>query len=233
MINSLLDVADEKLFPMTIDDQSITAQLKQVFPELTAYFGKDYTLKLVLNAKATDGAKWLSISKDSGFKIGGDNIDFSFDLICSNATAQDKLAATIAMKLDINTQTNIFAFNVFPMIGDVAVRGAYVKTDNIGMYAHDYNRLFTSVLKNAAVDMNTQFNENGWPLANIDPTIGMLAGLLQEFTVSPSKADGFVMLGWSMYADMPTLVADYRNEDVSLKAPVEGVTIIDFAAERQ
>lgn len=131
------------------------------------------------------------------------------------------------MKLNVNTQTNIFAFNVFPMIGDVSVNGAFAKVDNIGMYAHDYNKLFTSVLKNTAVDLNTKWNEDGWAIANINPTIGMIGGLLQQFTVSPSKADNFVLIGWSMYADMPTL-ADYKIEDVRATAPTEDLTVIQF-----
>jgi len=225
MLNSLMQVADDHIFPLDITSPGITAQLKQVFPELVAHYGKDMTLKLIVRAETK--SEWLTIDSKQGFKIGGQDVIFTFDLMCSNAQIKEELAASIAMNVNAVTQTNIYAFNVFPMIGDVSVTGAYVVKDNIGMYSHDYNALFTSVLQNAATDINTQYNTDGWSLANIDPTIGMLAGLLQQFTVSPMKSDQFLMLGWSMYADMPTL-ADYRGEHMLGDAPVEGATILSF-----
>lgn len=43
----------------------------------------------------------------------------------------------------------------------------------------------------------------GWPLANLDPQLGMLTGLLKNSTMSTQVTDGYMMLGFEMQADLP------------------------------
>lgn len=71
------------------------------------------------------------------------------------------------------------------------------------MKAHNYNVLFTSILHNFANDFNLQYAK-GFPLASLNPTIGLLGGLLKDFTVTPFKLDNYLYAGFSLQADLPT-----------------------------
>jgi hypothetical protein len=129
----------------------------------------------------------------------------TIEVKCSNATVTDMSAFTLQMNLEANVNATIFAFVAWPNIEDVSVANAHLTQDNIGMYSHDYNILFTSILRNFANQINMQYSKSGYPLANIDPTFGLLSGLLQDFTVSPYFFNDYLLMGFSMQADKPTL----------------------------
>ena len=74
------------------------------------------------------------------------------------------------------------------------------------MYAHNYDALFTSILENVANDMNIK-QSGGFPLANINPTLGMLSGIFKDSIITPYVADNYLYAGFSMQADLPTLAA--------------------------
>lgn len=220
MVNSILESAGTDFFPVTIDADAVTSQLLQVFPELKFRYGFNVTVKLLLSAEDKTGL--AKMNAEEGFILGQDGTTFTIDILASNEDVQDDVAVSFSMNMLAKARTNIFAFMVFPNIDSIQVSGAKVTKDNIGMYAHDYNKMFNAVFTNAAADINDQYNKMGFPLGNLNPTVGLLSGLLQKFTVSPLKSDEFLLIGFSMYKDMPTL-ANYRNEEVEVP---EGATTI-------
>jgi hypothetical protein len=63
-------------------------------------------------------------------------------------------------------------------------------------------------LTDIANDYFNDFNAkwvNGWSITNIDPSLGMLTGLLKNTTLTPYVEDNWFYGGFSMQADIPTL----------------------------
>lgn len=164
------------------------------------------------------------MNTEQGIIIGQDGTVFTVDIVVV-AGSNKVNAATFEMNMVASANANVFAFIAFPNIGDINVSGASLTADHVGIPSSDFNLLFNQIFQNAATVINSQYNVQGYPLANIDPTIGMLSGLLQQFTVSATKADEFLLIGWSMYADLPTL-ADYGTEHRQFE-PVVGATYVD------
>ena len=159
------------------------------------------------------------MSAEKGFILGADGSEFTMSVLCNG-----EVAFTLSNNLLVEARTNIFNFMVFPNIDTVKVSGTKMLADNIGMFTHDFDIIMNLVLKSASAGINHKYNANGFPLANLNPTLGLLSGVLQKFTVSPLKFDQFLLFGFSMYADLPTL-ANYRIEDA--ETPV-GATIIQY-----
>jgi len=78
-------------------------------------------------------------------------------MICSNATTVNQTAVEFQTEIMLKMNGTMEAFILYPVIKQVKVQNTKVLQDNIGMYAHDYNVLFSSILQNFANDVNIQF----------------------------------------------------------------------------
>jgi hypothetical protein len=107
--------------------------------------------------------------------------------------------------LAVDMDFKIDAFVVFPAFKNMTLGGFTVKVDNIGLPTN-YGDLVGEVLTTAKTDFNAAF-ASGWALANLDPSFGMIGGLLQKFILTPTYMDHFMFTGFSMYADFPTTPA--------------------------
>lgn len=205
MVDSLLDAVAGDIFPLTVADEGITGQIKQLFPEINAAFGRDANVTLKVTLQTGEGQS-INFDMENGIVLGDkSDVKTTIEVVCSNATVTNQTAFTIEMNLEAHVNLTVLAFVVYPDVKQVYVANAAVTQDNIGMYAHDYNKMFTSILHNYANDINMKYAQ-GFPLANIDPVFGLLGGLLQNFTVSPFFSQDFLLLGFSMAPDMPTAV---------------------------
>lgn len=204
MVDSLLDAGASEIFPINVASEGISNQMKQVFSEIPAYYGHNVKIALKVNMD-TGAGQAISFNTKDGIVLGDKQaVVTTIDIVCSNETAVNETAATLSMNLETHLNFSILEFIAYPKVENIYVAGAKVVKDNIGMYAHNYNILFTNILKNFGNDINMKYAK-GYPLANIDPTIGLIGGLLKDFTLSPFFADGYMLLGWKMFADMPTV----------------------------
>jgi len=95
-----------------------------------------------------------------------------------------EVAAEVRMNMVAHFDADVERFVLFPYVHQISVANAALVTDNVGMKSHDYTAVFDNVLKNFAKMVNADMSE-GWPLANIDPVVGLLGGLLQNFALTP------------------------------------------------
>jgi len=61
------------------------------------------------------------------------------------------------MNLEAYMNLTVQNFVIWPKINKIFVENTAVAQDNIGMMAHNYNLLFTSILSNVANDMNIKY----------------------------------------------------------------------------
>lgn len=203
MISSLFEVAGAQLFPYPMATPEVSTYINEAFPEIKTAFGKDATamMEITIDTNEKDPIK---VSAKEGLVIGGSQVKATVSLLASNKTAKNQTAATFSMDFEMHANSTIQAFVAYPDIKSIYAQNVKVVKDNIKLGAHQYNLVFTALFEHMTSDFNKQYSA-GYPLANIDPTIGMLSGLLNNMTVSPYYADGFMYAGFSMYADLPTL----------------------------
>jgi hypothetical protein len=97
---------------------------------------------------------------------------------------------------------------VFPKIVSAHVNNVRVVKDKVGLRStHSLDHELSVIAGSLQGQFNAQFH-NGWPLANINPTLGMIAGLLKNTTATPYKVDGWLYCGFEMQADLPTQESD-------------------------
>lgn len=99
------------------------------------------------------------------------------DIVCTNATVTNETAVTFETNIKAQANITMFTLIAYPHIDDISVSGTKVTLDKVGMFAHKYDDIFTNLAKKTANDVNTEYAK-GWPLANLNPQIGMLGGLL-------------------------------------------------------
>mmetsp|Transcript_119462 Transcript_119462/g.166667 ORF Transcript_119462/g.166667 Transcript_119462/m.166667 type:complete len:80 (+) Transcript_119462:722-961(+) len=74
--------------------------------------------------------------------------------------------------------------------------------DNVDMFYHDYNSMFTAVFEETAFNFN-QRHKDGVDLTKKWPTLGFINGLLRNLEISPLVTEEFVFAGFSWITDMP------------------------------
>lgn len=204
MLVSLFQTVGSNVFPVELFNDAVSTQLMQVFHEIPMHYGNKATVGIKLSM-ATGEGKPINFDMKNGVQIGSQNdITTTLELICSNATTVNETAVVFSMNLEAFANITMQNFVIWPKINKVFVANTQVSQDNIGMMAHNYNVLFTSILMNAANDMNIKF-QKGWPMANIDPAFALIGGLIKNATISPYISENFLYAGFSMQADMPTL----------------------------
>jgi hypothetical protein len=164
MIDSLVDAAADTIFPLEVTDESVINQLKQVFFEIPAYYGKDVVMSLKVNMQ-TDGVQQIKFDSNRGIILGDrDNVITTIGIVCSNATTSNQTAVELTMNLEASLNASIFNFVLFPHVDQISISNAAMTVNNVGMYSHNYNLLFTNILKNFANDLNMKYT-NGFPFA--------------------------------------------------------------------
>ena len=156
-IDSLLDVAGEMLFPIMVYSEDINKQLLQIFYELRKYYGSAVNTHLGFSLLPGND-KTVSFDRVKGITVGdrGD-VKITIDIICSNATTTNDTAVTLEMDLDMNANITMQNLIVYPIVTDISVQNTNKTFDKVGMYAHDFNTLFTQILKKTVYDMNMEF----------------------------------------------------------------------------
>ena len=124
----------------------------------------------------------------------------TLDLIVSNNKTGVVNQTAVSFDLDLEAHLNVSMtdFVVHPGIEELFVFNINKTVDNVDMYPHNYNTLFTSILKNFANDFNIR-DRHGFKLDSYAPdVVARLRKVVQNSTVSPFVEDKFLLVGFSV-----------------------------------
>lgn len=151
----------------------------------------------------TGAGQAVNFDTKNGIILGStSNVLTTIDIICSNATTKAETAVSLDMNLAAYANITMKDFIIWPKVNSVFVANTEVKEDIVGMYAHNYNIMFTNILKNYANNFNMEYSK-GWALANLDPRLAMITGVIKDAMVTPYVVDNFMFIGFEMQADLP------------------------------
>jgi hypothetical protein len=192
--NSMFFQAKDEIFPMYVNSSQISDALIANFPILA---GSKVFANISLSANAP-----FTLTAANGVTINSPAV---VTIIANkngkNTTA--KFSATLKGVFDVYMQ----AFMVYPEIKSLQLSNVAMTQNSIGIDAsRDFQTVFNQIIKDASAAYNEKY-QDGWAVANLDPQIGMLGGLLGNATLTPHVSDNWLYGGWTMYADLPTAVA--------------------------
>ena len=104
------------------------------------------------------------------------------------------------MNLVSELNLTVSDFVMYPKIKKIEISQTNKTYDRVGMYAHDFDALFSNILQKSVNDINIEY-EYGYPLRNLNPAFGLLSGVLKDAIVSPLVEDHWLYAGFSMQAD--------------------------------
>lgn len=188
MVGSLINSMSDSIFPLTFSSDAIAAKIQDYFPTATG------DLFVQLHAK-TNSPYFIQLDSTRGV-IVGETAQQSFTVkIVSNNSESTQVLASFDTELASDIDFKVDAFVVFAMVKDLKLHNT---TGNSAPTS-----IVSDVLSIAATEFN-DFMQDGWALANWNPRLGMLSGLLQQSMLTPAYFDHFMFGGFSLYADLPT-----------------------------
>ena len=203
-IDSFLSVAHKDIFPVELNYHDVTQQFLKAFPEIHEYYGQDMMCYLKLDH--IEGMnKPLTFSTDQGIIYGGKENDqiTQLQVVVSNYTTYNETALIFEFNNEVVTKAHMHNMVVYPQVSHARVVNVRTVKDSIGLRkSHNLD----GELYNIAQSLKSQFNAQyraGYPLANINPTLGMIGGILKNTTISPFEQNGWVLAGFEMQADLP------------------------------
>jgi hypothetical protein len=207
-IDSALRVAGATIFPLHYSEKTITAEFLATFAEVQARYGADATIDFQLTLRDEGAAKPITFDRAHGVTLGGKNGEITsiIDVIVSNATVANETALTFECNLESYFNFTLKNLIIFPRFDEVSIQNTKLVKDVVGLSSeYRFNSLATQILAQAKDTYNQRFI-HGWALANLDPQLGMLGGLLKNTTMTPYVTDGWMWAGFEMQADLPTAV---------------------------
>jgi len=204
MINSLFRLLDDSYFPYNMKSKNLDAAVKAAFPELTKKYGKDVEVSLALTMVPNSTATPIQFKQESGLVFGSlDDVSTTVGILCSNSEVKDEEAVTFGMNMMAQANFSMSALTWFPTVDSVIVQNARVKRAHVQLKEQDFNKLFSEMLKDESEAFNAKWVK-GWNIANLDPSLALITGLLKNTTMSPYIMDGWMYAGFGMQADLPT-----------------------------
>ena len=202
--DSLIKVGAADIFPYQLNNDAVTQQFLSTFPEVEAYYGKQSMHYLRLAHKDGPG-KPITFSATEGITYGGlgNNQITQLEIVSSNFTTYNETSLVFEFNHQVSGNLSMHNLIVYGDCHKNVVSNTRVTKDSVGLKQHSLDSDLQSISNTLVKDINTKY-KNGWALANIDPTIGMLGGLLKNSTVTPFVTDQWILAGFEMYADLPT-----------------------------
>jgi len=88
-----------KYLPHSLNDTNVTEAFLSFVPEIQSVYGADAKVEIEMNVKLQTG-KFLTLSKDSGIKIGHDEtVEMVHTVYCSNANVAREEAISFHKQL--------------------------------------------------------------------------------------------------------------------------------------
>ena len=128
--------------------------------------------------------------------------------IAPRAVVQGLLASGNRADLLINCPEGDFNFTlrnliIYPRFDQVVIANTKLTKDLVGLSSEYYfNSLATQILDQSK-DLYNQKFLHGWALANWNPQLGMIGGILKNTTMTPYITDEWMFAGFEMQADLP------------------------------
>ena len=202
--DSLIKVGAKDVFPYQLNDMDVTTLFLQKFPEVEAYYGKQSMHYLRLAHKDGPG-KPITFSRTEGIVYGGESNHqiTTLEIVSSNFTAHNETSLLFEFNHQVAGNMTMHNLIVYGECRKNLVSNVRVAKDTVGLAKHDLDADLQDISNTLVKNVNKKY-VNGWALANIDPTIGMIGGLLKNTTVTPYVTDQWILAGFEMQADLPT-----------------------------
>jgi len=204
----MLRVAGATIFPLHYSDEAITAEFLSTFREVKARYGADATIDFQLTLKDTGAAKPIAFDRKHGVTLGGRNGEITsvIDVIVSNSNVKNETALTFECNLESYFNFTLKNLIVYPRFDEISISNTKLTKDIVGLSPeYKFNSLATELLDKSKDIYNQKFL-HGWALANLNPQLGMIGGLLKNTTMTPYVTDEWMWAGFEMQADLPNAV---------------------------
>lgn len=188
----------QNIFPLTVADPAITGKFKELLYEIVLKYGKDVNLTLV--ADMVPPKELIKISPEEGIAVN--DLLLNLTILAQSASTKDKLveAVTFTMDLGLSLNFTLSNFKAYLNVPKIGATNAKVTNDNVGVYARNYNDLFTSVFEDQ-VGMINAMTDGGYDLANLNENIYFLEGMFTNTTVTAYQEPGYIWAGFTYFTD--------------------------------
>jgi hypothetical protein len=205
--NSVIKNANSMLFPMDLTTDNIVNEFFTAIPELKAYYGDSAKGSVALNMHAGLAGKAVTFDMENGVTVGA-GATTTVDFTVTNSTNADALALRFSSKVVMNSPSYLKNLVLFPSVSDIECSGTRLTHSfiDLKLNATDLNTKFSEIINKASKDFNANL-KMGFPLANLNPQLGMLGGILKNTTMSTQVTNGYMNLGFEMQADLPNAMA--------------------------
>merc|ERR1712166_470753 len=148
-------------------------------------------------------AEFLSTFREVQAHYGA---DATIDVIVSNSTTVNETALTFECNLESYFNFTLKNLIIYPRFDQVSISNTKLTQDVVGLSSeYRFNSLATQILDQSK-DIYNQRLLHGWALANWNPQLGMIGGILKNTTMTPYVTDEWMWAGFEMQADLPTAV---------------------------
>lgn len=183
------------------------------FPEFKDFYGQDVQLELVYSILA-DNEFVIDIVTDYGIIFGPKDLaKLQLDVYASTPTMDKTLAAEFESFFTMNVNASMYNFIVNMNIPAAIIHSTNITVNNCNLESKDYDIIFTSLVEKAVSGINAKFN-GGLDIKKLYPTVGFIAGMFQEFTISPFLIDEFYYAGFKFMLDNSREVFDLQSQSV-------------------
>lgn len=208
--NSLIHAAGFDLFNFKLTSANMSAALVNEFKELKAYYGDNVTIAAnFYYPEDNQPTRAISFDMFAGIVLNGkvkNNTADPYlvvDALCSNATTTNERCLSFNTILDAHANLTVESVMAYPSINMLSLSEAQLTYNVTELQPHNYTTVIADAFNATAAELNEEY-KNGWSLANLDPRVAMLGGLIKNITVSPYITDNWMLAGFEMYADLPT-----------------------------
>ena len=203
MASSLFQQIGAGEFPFEMNSAALSSEIIESFPEIAYNYGQSSSAFLRFSMD-TRQAKPIRFDTKEGVIIGDSDIHKStIELVVSNNVTQNVTAAVFKLGFEAHANITLKEFIIYPVFEKIFTEGVEIINNNINISSsHNLSVMFTQFFGHYSTEFNTKWAA-GWPLANLNPQLGMIGGILKDSTVTPYQVNNYLYAGFSMNADKP------------------------------
>jgi len=182
LFSSVIKNAKNMVFPMEIQSDKIAKEFFTAFPELKAYYGASATGFTKVSMASGLADKAVTFDMDKGLTLGS-GAKTTIDFIVTNSTNANQTAFTFSSEIVLESPS--YLKNLFPSVTSIECSKTRLTHNAMGLKlnATEVNDKLSTIIKASSLDFNANY-KMGWPLANLNPQLGMLGGILKNTTMS-------------------------------------------------
>lgn len=195
---------DASYFPIMMNDVNNTFFAAN-FPEVVTHYGADVDFDFEFSISGRNKGEVFEFSMTDGILLGpDDDLLLMMDMTVKNSSMADReVCATFQLVGQAKANFTLSNIMVYPIVQEVDTDDVIITKSLFPMAAgKDLEAIFDEFFTTKMNAWNDKY-ANGWSLANIDPRLAMIGGLIKNITATPYVSDGWLYAGFSMYADNP------------------------------